>query len=94
MINVWIHSNIARLANNKLDWEFEPENEQTSLYEILKNIFANERNLFFGIIDETGVVRKHINIFIGDTNIKDLEGLNTSIKDGGDVSIFTAISGG
>ena len=94
MINVWIHSNIARLANNKLDWQFEPENEQTELLSVLQNIFYNERNLFFGIIDETGEIRKHINIFKGSTNIKKLNGLNTIVKNGEEISIFTAVSGG
>jgi molybdopterin converting factor small subunit len=94
MINVWIHSNIARLANDKLDWRYEPENEQTELLSILQNIFSNERNLFFGIIDETGKVRKHINIFKGTTNIKKLNGLQSVIKNGEEISIFTAVSGG
>ena len=94
MINVWIHSNIARLAHDKLDWQFESENEQTELLSVLQNIFLNDRNLFFGIIDETGEIRKHINIFKGSTNIKKLNGLNTIVKNGEEISIFTAVSGG
>ncbi len=94
MINVWIHSNIARLANDKLDWQFEPENEQTELLSVLQNIFLNERNLFFGIIDETGKVRKHINIYKGSTNINKLNGLQSIVKNGEEINIFTAVSGG
>jgi sulfur-carrier protein len=94
MIKVWIHSNIARLANDKLDWQYEPENEQIELLSILQNIFSNERNLFFGIIDETGNVRKHINIYKNGTNIKKLNGLRSIVESGEEISIFTAVSGG
>ena len=94
MIKVWIHSNIARLANDKLNWQYEPKNEQTELLSVLQNTFSGERNLFFGIIDETGEVRKHINIFKGNTNVKKLNGLQSIVKNGEEISIFTAISGG
>jgi sulfur-carrier protein len=94
MIKVWIHSNIAKLADGKMDWNFEPKSPETPLNEIFRSIFADEKHLLFGIIDETGAVRKHINIFNGSTNIKNIEGLNSPVKDNDEISIFTAVSGG
>jgi molybdopterin synthase sulfur carrier subunit len=94
MIKIWVHSNIARLADNRLDWSVEPENELTKLSEILKSAMKHEPNLFFAIIDETGKIRKHINIFVGNTNVKKLNFLESNIKDGDEISIFTAVSGG
>ncbi len=94
MINIWIHSNIARLANDKLDWQFESENGQDELGKILEKTFAKEKNLFFGIINECGEVRKHINIYKNGTNIKKLDGLRSIVENGEEISIFTAVSGG
>jgi sulfur-carrier protein len=94
MIKIWIHSNISKLANYKADWVFEPKNELTKMSEVLKTALKDEPNLFFGIIDETGEIRKHINIFVGNTNVKKLNLLESNIKNGDEISIFTAVSGG
>lgn len=94
MIKIWVHSNIARLAENRAEWQFEPTGEQIRLGDLLKTVFADQRKLFFGIVDETGSVRKHINIFIGSLNINQAAGLHSSISDGDEISIFTAVSGG
>jgi sulfur-carrier protein len=94
MINIWVHSNIARLANDKLDWQFEPENGQNELGDVLESVFSGEKNLLFGIIDERGEVRKHIHIYKDGTNIKKLEGLRSIVENGEEISIFTAVSGG
>jgi sulfur-carrier protein len=94
MIKVWIHSNIAKLAGGKMSWNFEPKSVETPLNEIFRSIFADEKHLYFGIIDETNNVRKHINIFKGSTNIKNIEGLNSPVKDNDEISIFTSVSGG
>jgi sulfur-carrier protein len=94
MINIWIHSNIARLAHGKMNWSFEPKNLETPVSEVLQNAFASEKNLYFGIIDETGKLRKHINIYKGNIDIKSLDGLKSIINDNDEINIFTAVSGG
>lgn len=44
--------------------------------------------------DEHGEIRRHVNVFAGTDNIRDLDGQQTSLADGADVSILPAISGG
>ncbi|GHV45406.1 MoaD family protein [Spirochaetia bacterium] len=39
-------------------------------------------------------LRSFINIFVGETNIKKLEGLNTNLADGGTIMLVPAIAGG
>lgn len=46
------------------------------------------------ILDESGALRRHMNVFVGADNARDLDGLNTPIHDGAEVSIIPAISGG
>jgi molybdopterin converting factor small subunit len=36
----------------------------------------------------------HVNLFVGDDNIRDLDGLATVIPAGADLSIIPAVSGG
>lgn len=45
------------------------------------------------LLDEKGV-RRFINIFVGDEDIRFLEGLSTALKSGDRISIVPAIAGG
>jgi sulfur-carrier protein len=45
------------------------------------------------LLDEKGV-RKFINIYVGEEDIRFLEGLQTKLKDGDQISIVPAIAGG
>lgn len=46
------------------------------------------------ICDETGAVRRFVNIFVRDEDIRFLQNLETPVKDGDEVSIVPAIAGG
>lgn len=46
------------------------------------------------IRDEQGALRQHVNVFIGETNARDLDGLTTPVTDGTDVYVLPATSGG
>ena len=44
--------------------------------------------------DELGRTRVHVNLFVGADNVRDLDGLETRIAPGQELSIIPAISGG
>ncbi len=46
------------------------------------------------ICDETGAVRRHINLFVNTDNTRDGAGLETALQTGDVVTIMTAVSGG
>ncbi len=46
------------------------------------------------IRDEQGLPRRHVNVFVGERNIRDLAGLDTPAAAGGEVTILPAVSGG
>lgn len=46
------------------------------------------------IANEQGQVRQHINIFVGNENIRYTGGLATLVSDGATISIVPAVSGG
>jgi molybdopterin synthase sulfur carrier subunit len=46
------------------------------------------------ICDETGAVRRFVNIFVKDEDIRFLQNLDTPVKDADEVSIVPAIAGG
>jgi molybdopterin converting factor small subunit len=46
------------------------------------------------IRDETGVLRPHVNVFVGDANVRDLGGQDTELADDAQVHVIPAVSGG
>ena len=46
------------------------------------------------IRDERGVVREHVQIFVGATNVRDAQGQETPLPDNAELSVVPAISGG
>jgi sulfur-carrier protein len=46
------------------------------------------------ICDDKGAVRRFVNIFVADEDIRFLDGLTTPVKDADEVSIVPAIAGG
>ena len=51
-------------------------------------------SLYRNICDETGAVRRHVNLFVNTSNIRDREGPDTTLVPGDVVSILPAVSGG
>jgi len=60
----------------------------------LEEIERNHPSLYRNVCDETGAVRRHINIFVNTSHMRDREGLDTSLIPGDEVIILPAVSGG
>jgi Molybdopterin converting factor, small subunit len=46
------------------------------------------------VVTELGVVRPHVNIFVDGESIRDSGGLRTPVRDGAEICILPALSGG
>ncbi len=46
------------------------------------------------IMDESGAVRRHVNIFLNDENIRFLDGLETAVPTDATIFVLAAVSGG
>ena len=51
-------------------------------------------SLYRNVCDETGTVRRHLNIFVNADNARDLDGIDTALASGDVVTILPAVSGG
>lgn len=61
---------------------------------VLDSLAATHPALERRVRDETGRTRVHVNLFVDADNIRDLDGVDTTVADGSDLSIIPAISGG
>ena len=65
----------------------------STISELIDNLEAKHPGIKTKIVDAKGV-RRFVNIFVGDEDIRFMEGIKTSVKDGDEVSIIPAIAGG
>lgn len=61
---------------------------------LLDDIGADWPILNRRIRNETGAARRHVNIFIDGTNVRDLAGMSTTLHPGQEVLVIQSISGG
>src|SRR5881396_710074 len=64
----------------------------TSLRAVLAELERRHPALHRSICDETGAVRRHINLFVNTHHMRDRNGLDTSLVPGDEVIILPAVS--
>ena len=65
-----------------------------SVREVLDELERSYPDLHRSVLDETGAVRRHVNLFVNDTHIRDRDGIDTALAPGDVVTILPAVSGG
>jgi molybdopterin synthase sulfur carrier subunit len=66
----------------------------SSVRDALREIERRHPSLYRSICDETSQVRRHINVFVNVTHVRDRQGLDTLLEPGDVVTILPAVSGG
>ena len=62
--------------------------------EVLKELDAAHPGMGERLFDETGRLRRFVNVFVADEDIRFLDGLDTPVAAGETVSIVPAVAGG
>jgi sulfur-carrier protein len=60
----------------------------------LEDLERSQSALYRNICDETGAVRRHLNVFVNSDNVRDLDGVDTTLAPGDVVTFLPAVSGG
>ena len=60
----------------------------------LEQLERTEPALYRNVCEETGAVRRHLNVFVNSDHIRDLAGLDTTLRSGDVVTFLPAVSGG
>ena len=64
-----------------------------TLREVIETLEKNHPGIRDRLLDEKGV-RRFVNIYVGDEDVRFLDGLETKLSSGAEVSIVPAIAGG
>ena len=60
----------------------------------LEDLEQSQAVLYRNVCDETGAVRRHLNVFVNADNVRDLAGVDTLLAPGDVLTILPAVSGG
>lgn len=75
------------------DQEAVPASGSTVI-EVIDNLESSYPGLKERLCDETGELRRFVNIYVNGEDIRFAEGLSTSLNEGDEVSIVPAMAGG
>jgi len=68
--------------------------EGSTLSEVLESLDTSYPGIKGRVLDDSGELRRFVNVYVDNDDVRFAEGLQTSIKEGGQVSIIPAVAGG
>ncbi|MCY7376711.1 MAG: molybdopterin-synthase adenylyltransferase MoeB [Pyrinomonadaceae bacterium] len=72
----------------------EIEVEAATAGEALEKLTTTHADLKKHLYNDAGVLRNFVNVYVGDEDIRDLDGLETAVKGGSEILIVPSIAGG
>ena len=72
----------------------EVEVEGSTLREVLVNLDAQCPGISARVLDEEGQLRRFVNVYVDDDDVRFLDGLDSTVQQGSRVSIIPAVAGG
>jgi molybdopterin converting factor small subunit len=89
-ITVRIPTQLRNLSGNAA----EVQVEAGTVAEALKALDGAHAGFAERLFDESGALRRFVNVFVADEDIRFLQGIDTPVADGQVVSIVPAVAGG
>lgn len=89
-VRVLIPTPLQRLTQN----QGEVTVEGGDIREVISNLEVKFPGVKARLCDENGILRRFVNIYINEEDIRFLKSESTPLKDGDEVSIVPAIAGG
>lgn len=89
-VKVLIPTPLQKFTNNRATIECTGSN----VTELLDSLDNSCPGIKARLYDEKGQLRRFVNFYVNDEDIRFLEGAETSLKDGDEVSIVPAVAGG
>lgn len=90
MATVRIPSPLRRYTNN----QSKVESNGANISELIDNLEAQYPGVKTRLCDESGQIKRYVNIFVNGEEIRTLQGSETTVDDKDEVSIVPAMAGG
>jgi molybdopterin converting factor small subunit len=74
--------------------ESEVTAEGATLAEVLDDLEANHPGIRARVLDDQGAIRRFVNVYVGNDDVRFLDVLDTKTPDGAQISVIPAVAGG
>jgi molybdopterin converting factor small subunit len=68
--------------------------EGATLAEVLDDLDANHPGIRARVLDDQGAIRRFVNVYVGNDDVRFLDALETKTPDGVQISVIPAVAGG
>lgn len=90
MATVRIPSPLRRYTNG----QSKVESQGANINELISNLEAQYPGIKSRLCEENGQIKRYVNVFVNETEIRTLQGAETPLTDKDEVSIIPAMAGG
>ena len=85
---------IPTILRTYTDGESEVTASGATLSEVLDDLDANYAGIKGRILDDNGELRRFVNVYVGNDDVRFLDNLATPTPDGTQISVIPAVAGG
>ena len=68
--------------------------EGSTLAEVLDSLESSYPGIRARVLDDAGALRRFVNVYVGDDDVRFIGGLAATVADGAKISIIPAVAGG
>ncbi|MGH3448564.1 MAG: MoaD/ThiS family protein [Nocardioidaceae bacterium] len=85
---------VPTILRSYTEGDSEVSAEGASLTEVLDSLEGSYPGIRARIVDEQGALRRFVNVYVGNDDVRFLDGLDTQVSEGSQVSVIPAVAGG
>ena len=89
-VTVLIPTPLQKLVNDQASVQAEG----ATLREVVESLASQNADFKTRLLDDAGELRRFVNVYVNEEDVRFLQKLDTPLKDGDEVSIVPAIAGG
>jgi molybdopterin synthase sulfur carrier subunit len=85
---------IPTILRSYTQGESEVQADGATLSEVLESLEGSYPGIKARILDDQGSIRRFVNVYVGNDDVRFLDALDTTTPDGAQVSVIPAVAGG
>lgn len=85
---------IPTILRSYTNGESEVSAEGSTLLEVIDDLETHHAGIKARVLDDNGQLRRFVNVYVGNEDVRFLDGLDSPVADGAQVSIIPAVAGG
>jgi molybdopterin synthase sulfur carrier subunit len=89
-----VHVRIPTILRTYTQGASEVTAEGGTLAEVLDDLEANHTGIKARVLDDAGQIRRFVNVYVGNDDVRFLDGLGSTTPEGTQISIIPAVAGG